>query len=188
MRKGQPCLTSSGWALLWTALSTKVNLKLWRCWVIVARASHCDEHQFRAKMTVSILEPFFEISSLKIVVLANKNEKMALSLLHTFAFSCLSDSDICSPEIPKILGHALVSSVDIQHSRAFFYSLDANSAYTQWIKAFCRVTRYAMVRNIIGCEKWGLHRVTMRSELKSWELRGLVFRVAFGHLYESCWL
>ena len=33
------------------------------------RASHCDEHQFRAKMTVSILEPFFEISSLKIVVL-----------------------------------------------------------------------------------------------------------------------
>ena len=88
--------------------------------MIVARASHCDEHQFRAKMTVSILEPFFEISSLKIVVLANKNEKMALSLLHTFAFSCLSDSDICSPEIPKILGHALVSGVDIQHSQAIF--------------------------------------------------------------------
>ena len=58
------------------------------------RAPRCDKHQFRAKMTVST-QTFCEISLLNIVVVTKKERKkerirkMTLSLLHTFAFSCL---------------------------------------------------------------------------------------------------
>ena len=56
------------------------------------RASHCDKHQFCAKMMVST-QTIFEISLLNIVVLTRKKiRKMALSWPHTFAFSCLPRS------------------------------------------------------------------------------------------------
>ena len=50
------------------------------------RAPRCDKDQFHAKMTVST-SIICEITLLNIVVVTRR--KMALSLLHTFAFSCL---------------------------------------------------------------------------------------------------
>ena len=50
-------------------------------------AARCDEHQFRAKIKVST-RAVLELSKSGL----NKNEKMALSLLHTFAFGCLPRS------------------------------------------------------------------------------------------------
>ena len=51
------------------------------------RVPRCDKDQFRTKMTVST-STVCEISLLNIVVIT-RMRKMALSLLHTFAFSCL---------------------------------------------------------------------------------------------------
>ena len=51
------------------------------------RAPRCDKDQFRAKMTVST-STVGEIS-LSNVADARRMRKMALSLPHTFAFSCV---------------------------------------------------------------------------------------------------
>ena len=51
-------------------------------------APHCDKDQFHAKMTVST-STVCVISLLNIVVVTRRMRKMALSLPHTFAFSCL---------------------------------------------------------------------------------------------------
>ena len=51
------------------------------------RAPRCDKDQFRAKIMVST-STVCEISLLNVVVIT-RMRKMALSLPHTFAFSCL---------------------------------------------------------------------------------------------------
>ena len=51
------------------------------------RAPRCNKDQFRAKMTVST-STVCEISLLNFVVVTRMT-KMALSLPHTFVFSCL---------------------------------------------------------------------------------------------------
>ena len=54
---------------------------------IGCRAPRCDKDQFRAKVMVSS-STICEISLLNIVVVT-RMRKMALSLPHTFTFSCL---------------------------------------------------------------------------------------------------
>ena len=57
------------------------------------RGPRCDKHQFRAKMTVSTLNRLRDIIVEKLKAERRKKErrirKMAFSLPHTFAFSCL---------------------------------------------------------------------------------------------------
>ena len=68
-------------------LSTRVNLKLWRRWVV---------GKLLAMMSISfvlqsrwVLEPFFSYRCLNKSRNEEKIRKMALLLSHTFAFSCL---------------------------------------------------------------------------------------------------
>ena len=60
-------------------------MKTLSCW----EAAWCDEHQFRAKIKVKILELFLCYHCLTSGLNKERRRKMALLLPHTFALTCL---------------------------------------------------------------------------------------------------